>query len=158
MKTWQDVPTEYLAHYVPWVLAPERQYKRIRELVTTVGYLDQKLARVGIQAVLGDLRTDRGLAPTPKDAEDLAAVEAALNQAAQVLKRAPEQLCAQMLAGVTHAGTGDVARLLDEAAAWRRTTWWRPSGAIRTYLASFGPVQGLVDAVAVTSPDHSCAG
>jgi WD40 repeat protein len=151
-KRWADVPTEYLAHYVPAVLAPDRRYARIRELVTSAGYLAEKLTRVSIQAVLDDMRTVRGLAPTPTEAADLAPVETALNEAAQLLQHTPEQLCGQLLARVPRPATGDVARLLDEAAAWREATWWRPSGTIHNhgYLASFGPVQGFVDAIAVS--------
>jgi WD40 repeat protein len=151
-KRWADVPTEYLAYYVPAVLAPDRRYARIRELVTSAGYLAEKLSRVGIRAVLDDMRTVRGLAPTPTDAADLTPVETALNEAAQLLQHAPEQLCGQLLARIPRPATGDVARLLDEAAAWREATWWKPSGTIHNhgYLASFGPVQGFVDAIAIS--------
>jgi WD40 repeat protein len=152
IKRWAEVPTEYLAYYVPAVLAPDRRYGRIRELVTSAGYLAEKLSRVGVQPVLDDLRTVREVAPGPADAADLAPVETALNEAAQLLQHAPEQLCGQLLARVSRPADGDVAQLLDEAAAWRGTTWLRPLGAIHNhgYLASFGPVHGFVDAIAIS--------
>lgn len=151
-RSWAEVSTDVLTHYVPAVLAPDRRYGRIRELITSAGYLDQKLLRVGILAVLDDLRTARRLAPGPAAAGELAALETALSEAAQILQLQPEQLRGQLLARIPRPAAADLAALLDEAAGWRDGTWWRPYGIVHNhgYLASLGPVSGMVDAIAVS--------
>lgn len=151
-RRWAAVPTDVLAHYVPAVLAPDGRYARIRELVTSVGYLAEKLTRVGVAAVLDDLRTAQRLAATPHAADELAPIEVALTEAEQILRDEPDQLRGQLLARVPRSGAADVSRMLDEASGWRAGTWWRPVGTIHNhgYTAALGPVPGFVDAVAVT--------
>lgn len=143
-RQWADVPTDVLTHYVPAVLAPDGRHDRIRELLTSMGYVAEKAARVGVAALLDDLRIIRE--------HDLAPLELALTEAEQILRDDPGQLRAQLLARVPRSGAADVARMLDEAAGWRAQTWWRPAGTIHNhgYLAAFGPVRGFVDAVAIS--------
>jgi len=70
-QTWADVPADVLAHYVPAVLAPDGRYARIRELLTTVDYLDQKLLRVGMRELLEDeAALDRLVAGLDREARD----------------------------------------------------------------------------------------
>ncbi|MCG5446162.1 WD40 repeat domain-containing protein [Micromonospora sp. NIE79] len=151
-RQWSEVPTDVLAHYVPTVLAPDGRYARIRELVTSVGYLAEKLTRVGVGAVLDDLRTARRLAVPPQAADELAPIEVALTEAEHILRDQPDQLRGQLLARVAPSGAADVARMLGEASGWRVGTWWRPAGTIHNhgYLATFAPVLGFVDAVAMS--------
>lgn len=148
-QTWADVPADVLAHYVPAVLAPDGRYARIRELLTTVDYLDQKLLRVGMRELLEDLRTARRIAPNDGAAQ-LAPLEVALGEAAQILEQHPEQLRGQLLARIPRPAAADLEVLLEAAAGWRGRAWWRPLGAVHSYghLAALGPVPGVVDAMA----------
>ncbi|HLX51090.1 MAG TPA: WD40 repeat domain-containing protein [Streptosporangiaceae bacterium] len=143
---------DVLEHYVPAVLAPNGRYQRIRELVTSVGYLAAKLASVGADAVVADIQAAQRLAPTKDAARELRTLETAVAESARILRAAPGQLRGQLLSRVPRAVAPDVDALLDEAAAWRGATWLRPLGATREhgYLASFGPVQGFADALAVS--------
>jgi hypothetical protein len=150
---WADVPTDVLAHYVPSVLAPDGNYTRIRGLLTSVGYLAEKAARVGVGALLDDLRTARSLAGNALVADELGPVEVALTESEQIVNAEPDQLRGQLLARIPRSGAADVSRMLDEASTWRASTWWwRPAGTIHNhgYTAAFGPVRGFVDAVAIT--------
>lgn len=151
-RQWADVPTDVLAHYVSALLAPEGRYPRIRELVTSVGYLAEKLTRIGVAAVIDDVRTARRLAPTAQAADELAVVEVALTEAEQILRDEPGQLRGQLLARVTRSGGGDVLRLLDDASSWCDGIWWRPLAVVHNHghLAVLGRTQGFVDAIAIS--------
>ncbi|MEV0284764.1 hypothetical protein AB0H36_11670 [Kribbella sp. NPDC050820] len=151
-RRWADVPTDVLAHYVPAVLVPNRNYVRVRQLLTSVDYLDEKLRRVGIPAVLDDVRTARGLAPDKASADELVPLELALTESAQIVEEDPEQLRGQLLARIGRPAEPDVEALLDQAASWRERTWLRPLGSIQNhgYLAALGPMAGMVDAIAVS--------
>ena len=144
--------TDVLAHYVPAVLAPNRRYERIRELITCIDYLAAKLARVGTEALVADIQVAQQLAPTPDAARELRMIETAVVESARILRAEPGQLRGQLLSRVPRAIAADIDALLDDAATWREITWLRPLGAVRNqgYLASFGPVQGFVDAIAVS--------
>jgi len=144
--------TDVLAHYVPAVLAPNGRYERIRELVTSVDYLAAKLTQLGTEALVADLRMAQRLAPRPGQATELRTIETAIVESARILRTDPGQLCGQLLARVPRTVAADVDALLDDAAAWREMTWLRPRGPVRGhgYLASFGPVKGFVDALAVS--------
>jgi WD40 repeat protein len=143
---------DVLEHYVPAVLAPNGRYERIRELVTSVGYLAAKLASVGTGALIADIQAAQRLAPTPDAARELRTLETAVAESARILRAEPGQLRGQLLSRVPRAVAPDLDALLDEAAAWRERTWLRPLGATREhgYLASFGPVKGFIDALAVS--------
>lgn len=147
-----DVATDVLAHVVPALLAPDGKYVRIRELVTTIGYLEQKLLRVGIVAVLDVLRVARRLAPDAETAAELGPLEVALAEAAQIVLHDPAQLRGQLLARIPRPATADLSTLLDESAAWRERTWLRPFSTAHNHghLASFEPMVGMIDAVAVS--------
>jgi WD40 repeat protein len=143
---------DVLEHYVPAVLAPNGRYERIRELVTSVDYLAAKLASVGADALVADIQVAQRLAPAPDAVRELRVLETAVAESARILRTEPGQLRGQLLCRVPRAVAPDVDALLDEAAAWREVTWLRPLGATREhgYLASFGPVKGFVDALAVS--------
>lgn len=144
----QDV----LAFYVPAVLAPNGRYERIRELVTSIDYLDAKVTNRGPEALIADVRSARRLAPTPDAASELQAIETAVIESARILRDEPGQLRGQLLCRVPRDLAADVNALLDDAARWRAATWLRPHGLIlgHGYLASFGPADGSVDAVAIS--------
>lgn len=143
---------DVLAFYVPAVLAPNGRYERIRELVTSIDYLAAKVTQRGPEALVADVRSAQRLAPTEEAALELLAIETAVAESSRTLRDEPVQLRGQLLCRVPRDLAADVNAMLDEAAAWRGTTWLRPQSLIRGhgYVASFGPADGTVDAVAVS--------
>lgn len=143
---------DVLAFYVPAVLAPNGRYERIRELVTSIDYLAAKVTQRGPDALVADVRSAQRLAPTEEAALELLAIETAVVESARTLRDEPAQLRGQLLCRVPRDLAADVNAMLDEAASWRGATWLRPQSLIRGhgYLASFGPADGTVDAVAIS--------
>jgi len=144
--------TDVLAHYVRAVLVPDGRYSRIRELLTSTDYLMAKIARLGPQELLKDVRAARGLAPDHASSAQLRKIETALVQSARILGDDPAKLCGQLLARIPRGIAQDVDKLLDEAAAWRGGTWLRPLSTVHhhAHTGSFGPVSGFVDALAIS--------
>ncbi len=143
---------DVLAYYVSAVLAPNGRYERIRELVTSIDYLVAKVTRVGPEALIADVQAAQRLAPAPEPALELQAIETAAAESARILREDPGQLRGQLLCRVPRDLAADLNSLLDDAARWRGTTWLRPQGQLRGhgYLASFGPADGPVTALAVS--------
>jgi WD40 repeat protein len=152
MSRFTEVDTDILAYYVPAVLVPDGRYSRIRELVTSADYLAAKLARLGPEELLADVRAARLLAPDPGAAAELRVIETALAQAARVLRTDPAQLRGQLLARIARGVAADIDALLEQAAAWRGGTWLQPLNQVPSfgYTASFGPVRGFIDALAIS--------
>jgi WD40 repeat protein len=151
-RGFAEVETDVLAYYVQAVLVPNRRYARIRELVTSAGYLAAKAVKVGTQDLVEDVRAARRLAPDQDAATQLRHLETALVQSARLVVDEPGQLYGQLLARVPRGTAPDVDKLLDEAAGWRDGTWLRPLSTVHghLYIGSFGLVNGFVDAVAIS--------
>jgi len=143
---------DVLAHYVPAVLAPNGRYERIRELLTSAGYLSAKLAQAGPAALASDFRAAQRLAPSPAAAAELLAVETAVTGAAPAVAADPAQFPGQLLARLPRGLAPDVDALLEEVATGAAAAWLRPHGAVWAdgALASFGPVAGSAAALAVS--------
>jgi WD40 repeat protein len=151
-RSFAEVRTDELANYVQAILVPNGRYARIRELVTSTDYLAAKAMRVGTQELVEDLRAARRLAPDQNAATQLRHLETALVQSARLVIDEPGQLYGQLLARVPPGTAPDVDKLLEEAARWRDGTWLRPLCTVHghLYIGSFGPVNGFVDAVAIS--------
>ena len=92
--------TDVLTHYIQQILAPRKRYARIRELVTSIEYLEVKAQRVGPVSLAEDVRAARRLAPDQDAATQLRALESALMQAASLVTGEPGQLYGQLLARI----------------------------------------------------------
>ena len=141
-----------LAHYVAAVLAPNRSYARIRELVTSAGYLAAKARRVGPQELIEDVRAARRLAPDKNSAGQLRQLEVALARSARLVADDTGKLYGQLLARIPRGTASDIDKMLDEAAEWRGDTWLHPLSTVhgQLHIRSFGPVKGFIDAVAIS--------
>lgn len=151
-RSFASLEDGILPDYVESILVPLRRYARIRELVTSVGYLTEKALRVGPERLAADVRAARRLAPDQDAARQLRVLETALMQTARLITDDPSQLYGQLLARVPRGVARDMDELLDEAARWRERTWLRPLSAFQgdLFLRSFGPVNGFARAVAIS--------
>ncbi|CAN5674267.1 hypothetical protein BH18ACI5_BH18ACI5_16340 [soil metagenome] len=145
---WTDhysLPDAYSWRWLSWHLVQAGQHDRLRFLLSHFRWLEAKLRKIDVQALLVDfeLLDDRG---------ELGAVHDALRLSSDALGRDPEQLAAQLTGRLGTGQSGTVDTLIADAVSISRRPWLRlrqttlthAGGALNAILKGHtGPVEAL---------------
>lgn len=152
IKGWHDLfalPDAYSWRWVGWHLARAGEVERLRSLLLDFGWLQSRLTRTEIQALLEDFELFQ-------DHEELGAVHDAIRLGANGLSLDPGQLAVQLVGRLTRGRWAVIDRMLERATECVGRPWLKLSAASLTHpggalLRIFKGHAGSVEALALSS-------